>query len=60
VLLVDAPFAAETRRAARNIGRISLLEAANLSTVDLAQYRAIIVSSKALEVIIVRVNGGKN
>ena len=60
VLLVDAPFAAETRRAARNIGRVSLLEAANLSTVDLAQYRAIIVSSKALEAIIVRVNGGKN
>jgi large subunit ribosomal protein L4 len=60
VLLVDAPFAAETRRAARNIGRVSLLEAANLSTVDLAQYRAIIVSSKALEAIIARVNGGKN
>jgi large subunit ribosomal protein L4 len=60
VLLVDAPFAAETRRAARNIGRVSLQEASNLSTVDLAQYRAIIVSTKALEAIIARVNGGKN
>jgi large subunit ribosomal protein L4 len=60
VLLVDAPFAVETRRAARNISRVSLQEASNLSTVDLAQYRAIIVSTKALEAIIVRVNGGKN
>jgi large subunit ribosomal protein L4 len=60
VLLVDAPFAAETRRAARNIARVSLQEASNLSTVDLAQYRAIIVSTKALETILSRVNGGKN
>ncbi|MGD1029754.1 MAG: 50S ribosomal protein L4 [Opitutaceae bacterium] len=60
VLLVDAPFAAETRRAARNIARVSLQEASNLSTVDLAQYRAIIVSTKALEAILSRVNGGKN
>ena len=60
VLLVDAPFAPETLRAARNIGRVALQEAAKLSTLDLAQYSRIIVSSKALEVIIARVNGGKN
>jgi large subunit ribosomal protein L4 len=60
VLLVDAPFAAETRRAARNISRVSLQEASNLSAVDLADYRAIIVSTKALEAILSRVNGGKN
>lgn len=60
VLLVDAPFAAQTHRAARNIGRVVLQEAAKLNTVDLAQYRMIIVSSKALEAIIARVNGGKN
>ena len=60
VLLVDAPFAAETTRASRNIGRDSLQEAAKLNTLDLAQYKKIIVSTKALEAIIARVTGGKN
>jgi len=60
VLLVDAPFAAETARASRNIERVSLQEAAKLNTHDLAQYAKIIVSSKALDAIIARVNGGKN
>jgi len=60
VLLVDAPFAAGTLRAARNIGRVSLQEASKLNTLDLAQYKRIIVSSKALETILTRVNGGKN
>ena len=60
VLLVDAPFAAETARAARNIDRVYLQEAAKLNSVDLAKYKKIIVSSKALEAIIARVNGGKN
>jgi large subunit ribosomal protein L4 len=60
VLLVDAPFAAETLRAARNIGRVSLQEASKLSAIDLAQYRSIIVSTKALGAILTRVNGGKN
>jgi large subunit ribosomal protein L4 len=60
VLLVDAPFAVEAARASRNIARVSLQEAAKLNTLDLAQYRKIIVSTKALEAIIARVNGGKN
>jgi large subunit ribosomal protein L4 len=60
VLLVDAPFAAETLRAARNLERVSLQEATKLNPLDLAQYRRIIVSSKALEAILARVNGGKN
>ncbi len=60
ILLVDAPFTAETLRAARNIARVSLQEASKLNTVDLAQYRKIIVSAKALEAIIARVKGGKN
>jgi large subunit ribosomal protein L4 len=60
VLLVDAPFAAETTRASRNIARVSLQEAAKLNTLDLAQYKKIIVSTKALEAIIARVTGGKN
>jgi large subunit ribosomal protein L4 len=60
VLLVDAPFAAETSRASRNIERVSLQEAAKLNTHDLAQYKKIIVSTKALEAIIARVTGGTN
>jgi large subunit ribosomal protein L4 len=60
VLLVDAPFTAEALRAARNIERVSLQEAAKLNTLDLAQYSKIVVSTKALEQIIARVNGGKN
>lgn len=60
VLLVDAPFTVEAARAARNIERVSLQEAAKLNTLDLAQYKKIIVSTKALEAIIARVNGGKN
>jgi large subunit ribosomal protein L4 len=60
VLLVDAPFTAEASRAARNIERVSLQEAAKLNTLDLAHYAKIIVSTKALEAILARVNGGKN
>ena len=60
ILLVDAPFAIGATRASRNINRVTLQEAAKLNTLDLAQYKKIIVSSKALEAIIARVNGGKN
>ncbi|HWA09243.1 MAG TPA: 50S ribosomal protein L4 [Opitutaceae bacterium] len=60
VLLVDAPFAAETTRASRNLERVDLQEAAKLNTHDLCQYRKIVVSTKALEAILARVNGGKN
>jgi large subunit ribosomal protein L4 len=60
VLLVDAPFATETALASRNIERVTLQEASKLNTLDLAQYAKIIVSSKALETILARVNGGKN
>jgi large subunit ribosomal protein L4 len=60
VLLVDDPFVAEMRRAARNLGRVSLQEASKLNTLDLCQYRRIVVSAKALETIIARAsaNGG--
>jgi len=60
VLLVDAPFAADTSRASRNLERVSLQDAAKLNTLDLAQYAKIIVSTKALDAILARVNGGKN
>ncbi len=60
ILLVDAPFTTDASRAARNIERVTLQEAAKLNTLDLAQYKKIIVSTKALEAILARVNGGKN
>jgi large subunit ribosomal protein L4 len=60
VLLVDAPFAADAARASRNLERVSLQDAAKLNTLDLAQYAKIIVSTKALDAIIARVNGGTN
>jgi large subunit ribosomal protein L4 len=60
VLLVDAPFAAATARASRNLERVSLQEAGKLNTLDLAQYAKIIVSTKALDAILARVNGGTN
>jgi large subunit ribosomal protein L4 len=60
ILLVDAPFAADAKLGARNIARVSLQEASKLNTLDLSQYRKIIVSTKALETIIARVKGDKN
>ena len=60
LLLVDAPFAVGILRAARNLKRVSLQEAAKLNSLDLAQYQRIIVSAKALDTIIARVTGGKN
>ena len=60
ILLVDAPFAPAAKLAARNLERVSLQEASKLNTLDLSQYKKIIVSTKALEAILARVNGGKN
>jgi len=54
VLIVDDPFTPGTRRAARNLGRVTLQEAAKLNTLDLCQYQKIVVSTKALEKIIAR------
>ncbi|HEY1792403.1 MAG TPA: 50S ribosomal protein L4 [Opitutaceae bacterium] len=60
VLLVDAPFEADTRVATRNIGRVVTQEAAKLNTLDLAQYQKIIVSTRALDAIIARVGGNSS
>ena len=60
VLLVDAPFAADASRAARNLARVTLQEAAKLNTLDLVQYAKIVVSTKALAAILARANGGQS
>jgi len=54
VLIVDDPFAPATRRAARNLGRVTMQEAAKLNTLDLCQYQKIVVSTRALEKLIAR------
>lgn len=58
VLIVDAPFSADMRRAARNIQRVTMQEAAKLNALDLSQYRKLILSEKALENVLNRLNGG--
>lgn len=60
VLIVDAPFTTDAQRAARNLGRVTLQNAAKLNTLDLVQYTGIVVSIKALEQIIARANGGQS
>ncbi len=60
ILIVDDTFPVAAVRAARNIQRVSIQEAAKLNAKDLAQYKRIIVSTKGMEKIIARANGGKN
>ena len=60
VLIVDAPFTTEAARAARNLDRVTLQEASKLNTLDLCTFTKIVVSSKALEHIIARANGGQS
>ena len=60
VLLVDARFSDDAARAIRNIERIAFQEANELNTLDLAQYRKIVLSTKALEQILARVKGDQN
>lgn len=60
VLVVDDAFSPEAARATRNICRVSMQEASKLNTLDLAQYRKIIVSSSALDKIIARVGGANS
>jgi len=60
ILLVDAPFTPAVQRAIRNLDRVSFQEAGKLNALDLAQYKKIVVSAKALDAIIARVHGGKN
>ena len=60
VLVVDDPFTSEATRASRNLERVTLQEAAKLNAHDLCSYTKIVVSTKALEKIIIRANGGQS
>lgn len=59
VLLIDDSFEGNTALAARNIEGVTLAEACNLSTLDVVQYRNIIVSEKGIQTILARANGGE-
>lgn len=60
ILIVDETFSTEAARAARNIQRVFMQEANELNALDLAQYKKIIMSTKALEKVIARINGDKS
>ncbi len=60
VLIVDDQFENNAALAARNIEGVTLSEAGNLSTLDVVRYRHILVSSKGIETIIARANGGES
>lgn len=59
VLIIDDAFENNAALAARNIDGVSLAEACNLSTLDVVQYRNIIVSEKGIQTILARANGGE-
>ncbi len=60
VLIVDDLFTTDATRAARNLARVTLQEASKLNTLDLVKYSWIVVSTKALEKIIVRATGAQS
>jgi len=60
VLIVDEPFSTEATRAARNLGRVTLQVASKLNTLDLCTFTKIVMSTKALEKVLARANGGQS
>ncbi len=60
ILIVDEPFSSEASRAARNLARVTLQVASKLNTLDLCTFTKIVMSTKALEKVIARANGGQS
>ncbi|WP_269524719.1 50S ribosomal protein L4 [Coraliomargarita parva] len=60
VLIVDDAFENNAALAARNIEGVSLSEAGNLSVLDLVRFRQVLISSKGIETILARANGGES
>ena len=60
VLIVDDPFSSEATRAARNLARVTLQAASKLNTLDLCTFTKIVMSTKAMEKVIARANGGQS
>ncbi|MGF1530657.1 MAG: 50S ribosomal protein L4 [Puniceicoccaceae bacterium] len=57
VLVVDDRFEGTTALASRNIERVHVGEAADISPVDIARFKKIVISEKGLEALLERVNG---
>lgn len=60
VLIVDDQFTDVAIRSASNLKRVTYQEASKLNTLDLVTYSWIVVSTKAIEKIIVRATGAKS
>lgn len=60
VLIIDDNFENNAALAARNIDGVSLSEAGNVSTLDVVQYRQILISEKGIQTILARANGGQS
>ena len=59
VLVVDVTFTPETARATRNLCCVEMQEASKLNTLDLAQYKKILMSESAIQKVIARAKGAK-
>jgi len=59
VLVVDDAFERNTALSARNIERVSLAQAGDLSALELVRHRRILLSENAVNTLIARVNGGE-
>lgn len=60
VLVVDDAFTTDAARATRNLERVTMQEAAKLNTLDLCSYTKIVMSTKALERVLARTQGGQS
>jgi large subunit ribosomal protein L4 len=57
VLFVDERLTPELRRATGNLARVETQDSSSLNTLDLTKYRSLILSEKALEIVIARMKG---
>lgn len=57
VLLVESEISETIRLASRNLAEIDIIDAGTVNTLDLASYRKIIITRKALDRIGMRLNG---
>ena len=60
VLIVDDKWSDNTLLAARNIGRVSILEAATVGVLDFSLYNKIIISRQGMDKVLARTAGGSS
>jgi len=57
ILIVDDRLSTEARRATGNLARVETQDSDSLNTLDLTNYRSLILSEKALENVLARMKG---